>query len=497
MTIKLILQIFGVIILSLVAIVAFNATNIGRNQVTHIPTPLVLSIDTNAAAQRFAEITRFQTISYSPEASVEAEAFLNLHSYLTTSFPKVHAQLENEIISDFSLLYRWPGSDPDLKAVLLTAHMDVVPVEQGTLSDWTYPPFAGTIADGYIWGRGTLDMKVSLGGILEAVEHLIAQGFSPTRTIYLAFSHDEETGGSRGTKSIVRALEERGVQLLFTLDEGMPITHGIVPGVKKPVALIGLAEKGRVTLELTAHGEGGHSSLPPVNTAVGKLGRALYQLETKQMRPRLQSPTTEMFSILAPEMSTARRVALANVWLFEPWLLSLLERTPAGNASIRTTTAPTIIKGGVKPNVLPREARAVVDFRILPGDTVDSVIEHVQTTVEYMGISIRQIGNEPSNPTIVSDSSATSYAMLDQTIRQVFPDVAVAPGLVIGRTDSRHYSEIADNNYRFLPMRLGNNDLKRIHGIDERIAFSNYEEIIRFYIQLLWNSDTTGRGQPS
>ncbi len=482
-------QAFGVMILALLGVLVFNTVNIGPRKSARVPSPLEVSIDADVAAQRFAGMVRFPTISRGPEAPIEAEAFLGLHAYLATSFPNVHTHLEKEIVSDYSLLYRWQGSDPELKPVLITAHTDVAPVEPGTLADWTYPPFAGTVADGFIWGRGTMDMKVSVAGILEAAEYLLAQGYTPTRTIFLAFSHDEESGGASGTKSIVSLLEERNVQLLFTLDEGMPITHGIVPGVTKPVALIGLAEKGSVTLELTAHGEGGHSSLPPVSTAVGKLGRALYLLETNQMPSRLQSPTSEMFSALAPEMSFARRMALANKWLFEPWLLSVLEKTPAGNAAIRTTTAPTIVEGGIKPNVLPTEARAVVDFLILPGDTVESVTEHVRTTIDDGSVDVRQVSSEASDPSLVSNSRAESFALLKDTIHQVFPDVAVAPGLVIGRTDSRHYAGVADNSFRFLPMRLAKDDLKRIHGIDERIAVSNYEEIIRFYIQLLSDVD--------
>jgi carboxypeptidase PM20D1 len=369
--------------------------------------------------------------------------------------------------------------------------MDVVPVEPGTEADWTHPPFSGAIADGFIWGRGTMDMKASLTGILEAVEHLITQGFVPARTVYLTFSHDEEVGGSNGTAKIAELLEERGVRLDYTLDEGLVITHGIVPGVDKPAALVGLAEKGAVVLELSTRGEGGHSSRPLVSTAVGKLARAIHRLETNQMPARLDSPVADMFTYLAPEMPFAWRVALANRWLSDPWLIPRLEKTAATNASIRTTTAPTIIRGGVKSNVLPRDARAVVDFRILPGDTIAGVIEHVRATIDDPDITIRQVGREPSEPSPVSGVETSSFSALRKTIHQVFPDVVVAPGLVIGRTDSRRYAKIADNSYRFLPMRLGPEDLKRIHGVDERIAVNNYLEIVRFYVQFLKNTTTT------
>ncbi len=487
MTWKIILGIAALVMILTVMITA-NTLRVSPPALEVAPPAADVAIDADAAAQRLAQAVRFRTISHGPEARVETEAFLGLHAYLAAGFPNVHATLEREIVNDYSLLYRWQGSDPSLKPILLNAHMDVAPVEPGTEARWTHPPFSGAIADGFIWGRGALDMKVSLTGILEAIEHLLAQAVTPARTVYLAFGHDEESGGPRGTKTIARLLEERGVRLLFTLDEGMAITHGIVPGVETPAALVGLAEKGRVTLELTAHAEGGHSSMPPVSTAVGKLGRALYRLETSQMPSRLKSPAADMFVYLAPEMSYARRIALANRWLFEPWLLSRLEETPAGNALIRTTTAPTIIQGGNKPNVLPSEARAVIDFRILPGDTVASVIEHVLATIDDEDVAVRQVGNEPSDPTPISDSRAESFTVLRKTIRQVFPDVVVAPGLVIGRTDSRNYVNVTENSYRFLPMRLWREDLMRIHGTDERIAVDNYLEIIRFYTQLLRNS---------
>ena len=495
MFIKKTLVTIGVSFVVVAAVIAVNTWNYGKSQTFQTLPNHEMAIDMVGASKRLSDIVQIRTISYSPEAPTETDAFLKIHSYIQTTFPKIDNSLEREVISDFSLLYRWPGSDPELKPILLMAHMDVVPVEPGTATEWTYPPFAGAVEDGYIWGRGTLDMKVAVGGILEAVELLLDQGATPKRTIYLAFSHDEELGGPNGTLGIVKTLENRGIELLFTLDEGMPISHGIVPGVNRPVALIGTAEKGRVSLELTARGTGGHSSLPPLATPVGEIGYALNLLENNQMPNRLQRPTTEMFAGLASEMPLSQKAALANMWLSKSYLLSFLEKTGAGNASTRTTTAPTIIQGGFKPNVLPTEVSAVVDFRILPGDTVESVVEHVRDTINDDGIEIRQVGNKSSGPSRVSSSTNDSFRSIAQTIQQVFPDVVVAPGLVIGRTDSRHYSDISNDNYRFLPMRLRSEDLGRIHGTDERIAVANYEEIIRFYAQLLWNSGIGENGE--
>jgi len=484
---KSLLGISGAAALTLIIVVTANTMRISSPSDTTVPPALDVPFDIDGAAGRLAEMIRIRTISNGVETPVEAEAFRDFRAYLQNTYPGVHEVLQREIIGEHSLLYTWTGTDLELAPILLMAHMDVAPIEPGTLPDWTHPPFAGTIANGFIWGRGTLDMKVSIGGIMEAVAYLVAQDFTPTRTVYLAFSHDEELAGPNGTASIVQTLDDRGIRLLFTIDEGMPVTQGVVPGVDRSVALIGLAEKGRVTLEIVARGDGGHSSLPPVSTAVGRLGAAMYRLETNQMPRRLHPLIVETLSELAPEMPLLRRVAIANIWLFRPALLSILEKTPAGNASIRTTTAPTMVTGGVKPNVLPTKARAVVDFRILPGDTVASVIEHVKNTIGDPELDVREIGNKGSDPTPVSDSNATSFGVIRQTIRQVMPDVVIAPGLVIGRTDSHHYRDIAISSYRFLPMRLGKEDLQRIHGTDERIGVENYREIVRFYAQLIWN----------
>ncbi|MBI4083897.1 MAG: M20/M25/M40 family metallo-hydrolase [Candidatus Lambdaproteobacteria bacterium] len=323
---------------------------------------------------------------------------------------------------------------------------------------------------------------------MEAVEYLLAEGFRPDRTVYLAFGHDEEVGGAMGAAFIAAKLGARGVRLEFTLDEGLVIAEGILPGIAAPVALIGLAEKGKVTLELTASGACGHSSTPPPHSAVGKLGRALFRLEESPMPRALTGPVAAMFAALAHRLPFASRLAIANRWLLMPMLLSRLERAPATNALIRTTIAPTMIRGGIKDNQVPCSALAVVDVRILPGDSVESVIRHVRRAVADDEVVVRMTGSDPSEPSPISNIGSPSYASLRRTVQEVFPDVVVAPSLVIGRTDSRNYAAISDNSYRFLPVRLAKADLGRIHGTDERVSSANYTEVIRFYIQLLRNS---------
>jgi carboxypeptidase PM20D1 len=409
-----------------------------------------INIDSHAATSRLADAVRIKTISHSVDASTDGRAMRSFHTLLEASYPEVHSSLKREIVNAYSLLYTWEGTDTTLKPILISAHIDVVPVEPGTENDWEYPPFSGEIADGFIWGRGTLDVKQSILGVLEAIEFLLAEEFLPERTIYLAFGHDEEIGGGNGAAEIAKLLADRGIRLEFVLDEGSVITEGIVPGIKRPTAIIGVTEKGIGNFMLVATGKGGHSSRPPKQTVVGAIGRAVAYLQDNPMPARLQSPVSDMFDYLAPEMPFTTRLILANRWLFEPLLLRRLSNGLTTNASIRSTITPTIIQGGVKANVIPQEATAVVNVRLLPGDTVDDILRHItEATGAVIGEDEKEHGNYDAKSKLVirrtservweaapvSEIVSPSFATLMQTIRQVFPDVAIAPGMVLGATD--------------------------------------------------------------
>lgn len=439
-------------------------------------------------AEHLAEALRFQTISRQDSAEWEGEEFIGLHEFLKQTFPRVHSTLRKELVGDFSLLYTWKGQEEGLPRILLMGHMDVVPIEPGTEDDWIHPPFGGQVAEGYIWGRGALDFKVAVTGILEAVEMLLGEGFQPRRTIYIAFGQDEEIGGRRGAALIADLLQSRGAELEYVLDEGLSITDGIVPNISKPVALVGIAEKGYVSIELTAEAEGGHSSMPPQQTAVGILSTALHKLEQYQFPVRLEGPARQGFDYLAPEMPFGMKMVLANLWLMGGLVEKKLVVSPATNATIRTTTAVTMFEGGVKENVLPTHASAVVNFRILQGDSISGVIEHARRTIDDPRVHIRTMGPILSEPSPISDTNSPSFEALQRTIHEVFPGALVAPGQVVGATDSRHFSELSRNIYRFTPMWMGPEDLGRIHGTNERLSVENYEQIVRFYIQLIHNS---------
>jgi carboxypeptidase PM20D1 len=447
-------------------------------------------VDGTAAAERLASAVRLKTITYDNKPDASAAEFVKLHGYLETSFPLTHRTLKREIVGGYSLLYTWQGSDASAKPIMLMAHSDVVPIAEGTDKDWSVDPFAGAVKDGYIWGRGSWDDKGNLLSILEAVESLVAQGFQPKQTIYIVSGHDEEGGGERGAKKIAELLASRSVKLDFVMDEGTLITEGVMKGLDKPVALIGVAEKGIMTLSLSTHDEPGHSSMPPRETAIGMLSDALAKLERNQMPAGIGGVASEMFDTLAPEMHTPNRVMLSNLWLFGPLVKRELEQSKGSNAFTRTTTALTVVHAGNKVNVVPAHAEAFVNFRMLPGDTQQAVIEHAHSVVGNAEVTIERSGFA-SDASPISSTASPSYRLMNATIREVFPGTVVAPGLMVAATDSRHMLPIADHVYRFSPVRVKEKDLSRFHGTDERISIENYSEMIAFYHRLIRSASQT------
>ena len=485
MTKRILLAILAALLL-LAAAVAVNTWRQGSRQLQVAPAP-PLAFDVNTVADKLAGAVRFRTISSADDPSLNAEEFRKLHAYLQQRFPLVHARLRREFVGDLSLLYTWPGSDPAAKGVAFMAHHDVAPIATGTEASWQVPPFSGAIQDGYVWGRGTWDDKGNLIAQLEAVELLLAAGFQPRQTVYIVSGADEEVAGLRGAANIVKLLQDRKVRLDFVIDEGLVLTEGVVPGLSAPAALVGVAEKGYVTVKLAVTTPPGHASMPPPPgaNAIVRMGAALHKLDQQQFPGELKGVARELFETLAPEMKGFQRVALSNLWLFGPLVEAQLAKGPSTNAMMRTTTALTIVNAGNKHNVIPGRAEAVADFRILPGDTRAGVLAHVRSRVGP-DVEVTAIGGS-TEPTPVASTQSASYQALARTVRSVFPGVIVAPGLYVAASDSQHFVPIADNIYRFSPVRARPEDLARLHGTNERISVANLGELVRFYHQLLRN----------
>ena len=442
----------------------------------------------HAAAERLAGAVRIPTISHEDSTALDAGAFQRLHAFLQTQFPRVHSRLRREVIGTHSLLYTWQGSNPSLKPILLMGHLDVVPVEPGTEDSWQESPFSGQIADGFVWGRGAIDNKLTVLGTLEAVEMLLGEGFHPARTVHLAYGHDEEVGGMRGARQIAALLKGRGVQLEMVLDEGGVIGDGLLPGIPAPTAMVGIGEKGFLSVELMTQAAGGHSSVPPARSAVGILSEAIVRLERNPMPARLEGPTHQLFERAGPQFPIAQRVVFANLWATRPLVIRKLEKAPTTNAMVRTTTAVTMFQAGTKENVLASRARAVVNFRILPGDSKARVLEHVRNAIDDERVDVRPAGAFSAEPSAVSSTDSKSFRTVERTIRAVAPDVIVAPYLVVVVTDARHYGELSNDVFRFMPVQLAPADLARMHGTNERVAVRDYERAIRIYRQLILNA---------
>lgn len=460
----------------LTVIVAFNTLRLGGEPLAEAPPPPATDA---AAVQRLVGAIHIPTIS-TDAAPPSAESLAQFHALLERSFPRLHDELRREAIGGGSLLYTWTGTDPSAPALLLIAHQDVVPVEQ---AQWTRPPFSGARADGLVWGRGTLDDKGSLMAILEAAERLLARGFRPKQTIYLAFGHDEERGGT-GAEAMAAVLKERQANIGLALDEGYAVLDGVIAGVRPPIAMIGIAEKGYVSVELTASGPGGHSSMPSADNAAVRIAQAVDRIAGRPMPARLGGPTGAMLDGIAPYADTFLRIGLANRWLTGSVIRRLFLANPETAAAIHTTSAPTIIAAGTKDNVLPQTARAVVNHRILPGDTIASVIEHDRRAIDDPRVRIRALPT-PHNPGRPVSTASPEYRQVAAAIRTVFPEAAIVPGLVIGATDGRHYEGVARGVLRFAPFTLRKSDLERIHGNDERVRIADYMRAIAFYERLI------------
>jgi carboxypeptidase PM20D1 len=487
--------------LSLLIIAAFLGLFV--NALRFVPKPraqdarLVLKVGSSRVAEHLGQAIRFATISHQDPAEDDRATFAALRGWLERMYPFVHATFERELIGGDALVYRWPGSDAAAKPVLLMAHQDVVPVEPGTETGWTHPPFSGTVADGYVWGRGAIDDKAMLVALFEACESLLQEGFVPARTLYIVSGFDEEVGGHRGAKRVAEEFARRSVRFAWVLDEGSAVTRGVVPFVKRPVVSVAVGEKGYLSIELIAHAEGGHSSMPPKETAISLLAHALGRLEDQPFAPHFTEPLRDGFAKLAGEVPILPRMLLANLWLTEPLLAGVLATsTPASSAAVRTTIAPTMLAAGVKDNVLPSAAKAVVNFRIQPGETAASVIAHTREAIADARVEITPLERTALDPAPLSDTHAPSFRRLQTLVEEFWPDAVFITTVVSGGTDARFLQPVSDAIYHFTPWNLDAADLKRIHGSDERVSVEDLGRGVEFFRELVRRELGGGTAQP-
>lgn len=444
--------------------------------------PLV--IDAEAVAARLGEAIRFRTVSSRDLEKFDRAPFSALLDWFEANFPAVYTELRAERRADSSLLLHWPGSDPSLPVGIFMAHLDVVPVEPGTEADWTYPPFDGVVAEGHIWGRGALDVKSGAVALHEAITLLLAHDFRPERGIWFVFGHDEEIGGAEGALPIAQWMQERGQKVAFVVDEGGFVLDGVFPELGgRPLAMVDIAEKGYATVHLSVKGEGGHSSVPPPSTSVGRMAAALAKLECNPFPLEFSEPVRAQLEYLAPEMPFLKRMALSNLWLFGGLVKKQLAADPKTNAMVRTTTAVTVMNGGVQENVVPQQASASVNFRMLPGTDEEDVLAHVQGVVNDPSITI--VLGTVTRPPAPAEIDGPIFEGIARAVRSVYRDAVVVPALLYGATDSRHYAGLTDNVYRFSGMRLPVEDVSGFHGTNERVQIASYAKAIEILARMM------------
>lgn len=451
------------------------------------------AVDADAAAKQLSEAIRFETVSFDrvekesdvdrERSTAKAAALDAMHAWLEGTYPDFHKAATRELVGK-SLVYTWPGADPSLPAVLLMAHLDVVPVVADSVKEWSHPPFAGEIADGFIWGRGALDTKGSLVCMLHAADRLAATGFKPARTIIFAFGEDEEIGGA-GNQKVVELFKSRGTKLAWVLDEGGAVISKPLPGMEGSIAFVNVAEKGYLTLQLTAHGTPGHSSTPTNDLAVARLAKAITAVVDHPFAAGLDDVQRHKLGVLAPYSPFVTRLAVANLWLAEPLVVSQMKTQPVVGSVLLTTIAPTMLNAGVKENVIPPTATATVNFRLNARDTVEGVIDHVKQAIDDDKVDVKPTNRLGLGATAPSDINGEEFKFLARTIQRTFGPIPIAPDTMAARTDSRYFVELTPATFRFWPFDVASDDAKRVHGTDERLAVSNMKQGVTFYMRLM------------
>jgi len=425
------------------------------------------------------DMIRCKTVSYDDESLIDWAEYEKFHALLQERFPRIHAACSLTKLGKTGLLYRLPGKSSEKPSVCM-AHYDVVPVEE---DGWTKPPFAGLVEDGLLWGRGTLDTKGTLCGVMEALEAMLGEGYVPENDLYLSFAGDEETSGD-SCPAIVDWFEENGITPAIVVDEGGAVVDNVFPGVPGQCAVVGIAEKGMLNLEFTMTSGGGHASTPPPHTVPGYLAKAITRIEKKPFPCQLTKPVAEMFDTLGRHSTFLYRMIFANLWCFLP-VLDLICKQGGGelNALMRTTVAVTKMEGSQAFNVLPPKASFCTNSRLLGTDTMESAAEYLRGIIKDERIDVKIVSG--MNPSRCSVTEGAGWEKLSVAIRQTWPEALVSPYLMLACSDSRHYGRISDKVYRFSAMHLSKEERGMIHGNDERVPVETLLTTVKFYTRLL------------
>ncbi|MCD8073350.1 MAG: M20/M25/M40 family metallo-hydrolase [Alistipes sp.] len=458
---------------------------------------------------RFAGGIRIPTVGAADYSEVDFTQFDHFKQYLEESYPRIYQTMDFTVINEYGLVFRWKGSGDEGKPILFLSHYDVVPADiegdedgietvgenvffpdedhKGHPVDyyerWEYPAFSGAVAGGNIYGRGTLDMKCMLFAVMEAADALIGEGFVPEQDIWFAFGQDEENGGLHGAVEIAKYFSDQGLSFDAVYDEGGIIGAPGLGGVDKPLALVGVAEKGFYTMTINVKGVGGHSSMPPARSTLVEAAEIITKLNDKQMPLELISPVGDFLDNVGGAMSFASRLAIANRWLMEGVLLKKLSSDASTNALVRTTTAVTMARGSDAANVIAPEARVTVNFRILPGNTVADVLAHVEEICRGYDVEILTVNTrEPSG---ISPTDVRGYRIIEEIVGELYPDAIVSSYVTVGGTDAYKYQIVSDNIYRFLPIYLNQYEQQTIHNRNEHISIDNFGRMIEYYRRIM------------
>ena len=468
------------------AVVLFLAVLVIR-ALTFCPKPQPAADETEVAFDKDAAVTALQklvqckTVSYNDHALEDDGEFQKLIDLLPQLYPQVFKTCSFRQLPDRGLLFRWEGKQHDAPAVMM-AHYDVVPVVEEM---WEKPPFAGIIEDGVLWGRGTLDTKVTFNGVLSAANHLIAKGFQPENDIYFAFSGGEEVNG-KGAVNIVNYFKEQGITPALVVDEGGAVVENVFPGVKAPCAMIGIAEKGMMNVRYTVRSGGGHASAPLPKSPVTDLAKACRRVVDNPLKMHITKPVAEMFDTLGRHSSFLYKLIFSNLWCFKP-VLNMICKSSGGemNALVRTTTAFTMMEGSTARNVIPAKASMVSNMRLNPADSVASAAEYLKKTVADEAVQIEVLeSNEPSR---ISQTGCESYNKVASAVAGTWKGCITTPYLMVQCSDSRHWGIISDKVYRFSAMDLTKEERCTIHGNNERISLECLHRAVEFYIRLMGN----------